>query len=454
MPNQAGSENNEQDFLKVIKNEASYVNSTPSLATTKETLDKSILESEVLLRSLGRSGDLGRIEIVKEKHTPSALVIRSFDDLLQDAKYNYPNEVNFEDIFTGAELKVNHEYILSLNAEFDAVHKLDTLEVIIPAIAGILGGAVDCFFGGFVRNDSGKSIPGSLSAYVEKIFNKALPAEKILELEKLAHVTYDATNNFNTEVFIDTLSPHFHRLLQLGHDPILGFIFGVLDMLRGTMTTIDYKGKFVVQIMECYSDRKAADLFEAIAKVFLHMLSDVNTPAGLPVPFMAIFNKLQFGTIGAEGINISELVKGMYGQGYDFRHFCAMSIPVMITEVIVRVSYFVKRLSEGHSFLEAIPFGLDHQKKPKLATMLFIAHSSSTAINAGKIVFTKNPMDINYPQWISFARYSIKQLKWALMDKPALREKYVADAIDDHWNELSASIDSLWDEFLAIESNQ
>ena len=274
-----------------------------------------------------------------------------------------------------------------------------------------------------------------------------MPAEKILELEKLAHVTFDATNNLNTKVLVETLSPDFHRLLQLGHDPILGFIFGVLDMLRCTMTTIDYQGKFVVQIMECYSDRKAADLFEAIAKVFLHMLSDVNTPAGLPVPFMAIFNKLQFGTIGAEGINISELVKGMYGQGYDFRHFCAMSIPVMITEVIVRVSYFVKRLSEGHAFLEAIPFGLDHQKKPKLATMLFIAHSACTAINAGKIVFTKNPMDINYPQWISFARYSIKQLKWALMDKPALQEKYVTDAIDDHWNELSASIDFLWDEF-------
>ena len=451
MPTDVSSENNEQDFLKVIKNEMTYVNTAPTLATTREALDKSILESGALLRSIGRGGDLDRIEIVKEEHTPSPLVIRSFDDLLKDATANYPNDIDFEDLFTEAELAANHEYILSLSAEFDAVHKLDALEVIIPAVAGILGGAVDCFFGGFVRNDSGKSIPGSLSAYVEKIFNKALPAEKILELEKLAHVTYDATNNLNTEVLIDTLSPHFHRLLQLGHDPILGFIFGVVDMLRGTMTTIDYKGKFVVQIMECYSDRKAATLFEAIAKVFLHMLSDVNTPAGLPVPFMALFSKFQFGHIGVEGLNIAELVKGMYGQGYDFRHFCAMSIPVMITEVIVRVSYFAKRLSEGHSFMEAIPFGLDHQKKPKLATMLFIAHSASTAINAGKIVFTKNPMDINYPQWISFARYSVKQLKWALLEKPALREKYVADAIDGHWNELSASIDVLWDE-LASET--
>ena len=112
------------------------------------------------------------------------------------------------------------------------------------------------------------------------------------------------------------------------------------------MTTIDYKGKFVIQLMEVYSDRKASNLFEAIARVFLHMVSDVNTPAGLPAPFMALFNKLQFGKF-LDHDTIADLVKSMYGQGYDFRHFCSMSIPVMITEVIVRVSYFAKRLYEG-----------------------------------------------------------------------------------------------------------
>ncbi|HEX3017164.1 MAG TPA: hypothetical protein VHP31_04850 [Caproicibacter sp.] len=132
------------------------------------------------------------------------------------------------------------------------------------------------------------------------------------------------------------------------------------------MTTIDYNGKFVVQLMENYSDRKAANLFEAFGKVFIHMLSDVNTPEGLPVPFMTLFNKLQIGSIGEEKLNIAELVKSMYGQGYDFRHFCAMSIPVMIIEVVVRVSYFIKRLAEGHSFSDAIPVGLNHEKRPKL----------------------------------------------------------------------------------------
>ena len=159
---------------------------------------------------------------------------------------------------------------------------------------------------------------------------------------------------------------------------------------------------------------------------------------------MVLFNKLQVNSIGEDKLNISEMVKSMYGQGYDFRHFCTMSIPVMITEVVVRVSYFIKRLSEGYSFNDAIPLGLSHEKKPKLVTMLFIAHSAATAINAGKVILTENPLNINYPQWLMFARYSVNQLKWVLLDKPELRHQYVMGVINDEWDVLSNEINELW----------
>ncbi len=159
-----------------------------------------------------------------------------------------------------------------------------------------------------------------------------------------------------------------------------------------------------------------------------------------------MFNKLQFGKIG-DNDTISELTKSMFYQGYDFRHFCSMSLPVMITEVIVRVSYFAKRLYEGHTFAEAIPIGLNHEKKPKLGTILFIAHSASTAINAGKVAFTENPLNINYAQWLAFARYSVKQLKWTLIDKPNLRQKYVMGVLNEQWDSIYGELDSLWNEF-------
>lgn len=114
-------------------------------------------------------------------------------------------------------------------------------------------------------------------------------------------------------------------------------------------------------------------------------------------------NLLQFGSIGEEEQTIAEIVQGMYYEGYDFIHFCSMSIPAMLVEVIVRLGYSIKRIKEGHEIKDAIPFSLNREKHPKLATMLFIAHAGATAANAGKVYFTHNPVAINYPQWIAFA---------------------------------------------------
>jgi len=461
----------EKDLLKVLKNEIDFAQEALSLASEQKAQgEEHIAETEAFLRSIGYGDALAHVEIKQEPQADRTLVIRSFDDLLQDANERYPEEIGFEDIFSDTELAENRECIRQLNAEFNAVHKLDAVDVIIPAMAGVLGGVIDCFLGGLTKSVTGKDIPGSkpggLNDYVRSLYDKALPKETIKKLEKLAKVPYDALNydnkkNIIVEEMVDGLSSWFHHQVSLGHDPILGFIFGVFDMLHGTVTTLDFKGKFLVQMAHGYSDKKAQNLFQAIATVFIHMLSDVNGSSkaknggrGLPAPFMALFNKLQFGSIGKDEQIIADLVKSMYGQGYDFRHFCAMSIPVMIIEVVVRVSYFIKRLAEGYSFKEAIPFGTNHEKKPKLGTMLFIAHSASTAINAGKIIITENPLDINYPQWMSFARYTVKQLKWAVIDKPELRDQYVMNAINDEWNELAASMDNLWNEYAGGAGNR
>ena len=448
----------EKDVLKVIKNGLTETESIPSLQPTNKQLDNSIASSEALLRSIGRGDKLSEIVIDPKQNAPQVVEVRTFDELLLKANKKYSNDVDFGDILSSQEITEHTAYIEQLNEEFNTVHRLDKVDILIPVVAGILSGAIDCILGGFVKSADGRNVPGTISDFVRKLFDKALPAEKINKLEELAKVPYDALNydnkgNVIINEIVDGLSPIFHHQVSLGHDPILGFIFGIFDMLRGTVTTLDFKGKFLVQAAEGFSDRKAQDLFQSIATVFLHMLSDVNGSSsaknggmGLPVPFMALFSKLQFGKIG-DNDTITELVKSMFYQGYGFRHFCSMSIPVMITEVIVRVSYFAKRLHDGYSFAESIPVGINHIKKPKLGTMLFVAHSASTAINTGKVVFTKNPLNVNYAQWLAFAKYSTKQLKWILADKPNMRHKYVMDIIQGKWDSLYGDLDDLWNEF-------
>lgn len=448
----------EKDILKVIKTEIKYAQETPSLKPVTETLDANISDSEALLKSIGYSEKLQKISMSPATQESKTFIVRSFEELLKNANDKHPEDIYFEDIFTKEELLANTEVIARLNDEFNTIHKLDEIDVIIPAIAGVLSGTIDCILGGFVKGNGNRMVPGSMTEFVNNLFNKALPVDKIEKLESLAKVPYDALNynnkgNVIVQEIVDGLNPMFHHDVALGHDPIFGFVFGVLDMMRGSLTTLDFNGEFLIQFADGYSDRKAQNLFQAIATVFLHLLSDVNGSSsaknggmGLPVPFMALFNKMQFGKIG-DNEAIAELVKSMFYQGYDFRHFCAMSLPVMINEVVVRVAYFAKRLNEGYSFTESIPIGSDHTRKPKLGTMLFIAHSAGTAINAGKVAFTQNPLNINYPQWLSFTRLSIKQLKWSLVEKPTLRDEYVMGILNGEWTALTENIDNLWNEY-------
>ena len=262
----------------------------------------------------------------------------------------------------------------------------------------------------------------------------------------MSKVPYDAQDNRNTTVNVEGLSAYYHRLLSLGHDPLLGFVFGVADILSGRMTTIDKAGKVVSQVMENYADRTEADVFAAIAKQIVHLKSDMTTSMGLPAPLMGLFNLLQFGSVGEYEQTIAEIVQGMYYEGYDFVHFCSMSVSSMLVEVVVRIGYAIKRIKEGVAIKNAIPFSTDREKMPKLGTMLFTAHSAATAINAGKVLFTENPMAINYPQWIAFAKYSYQQLKWGLITKPALRDRYVLDAIDGELQEVYEDIDLLFED--------
>lgn len=227
----------------------------------------------------------------------------------------------------------------------------------------------------------------------------------------------------------------------------MGFVFGVADILTGRMTTIDKNGKIVSQVMENYAERKETDIFVAIAKQIIHFKSDITTSMGLPAPLMSLFNLLQIGSIGEYEQTVAEIVQGMYYEGYDFIHFCAMSIPMMIIEIVIRLGYAFKRIKEGHSVKESIPFSLNREKHPKLETMLFIGHSAAVAVNAGKVVFAKNPLAINYPQWLAFAKYSYSQLKWGIIKKPSLRNAYVSNRINGDFDWILDEIDASFEKF-------
>ena len=433
------------DVLKYHDDELKRIKRT--MPSTSE-LDRRIQESEDLLRMLGYT-DMPK---VPERREPKkVMVVPSWEELCIEAEQAVGTGHALESIFTEAELRRNSREIQMLNADYNQLHHLDKYDVTISAAAGLLGAAVDILLVGIPQKTPDGLKCGTLANYVRDWFDKKFPEEEMEKLanSKVSKVPYDAQDNRNTTVRVEGLSAYYHRLLSLGHDPLLGLIFGVADILNGRMTTIDKTGKIVSQVMENYADRKETDIFAAIAKQIIHFKSDITTSMGLPAPMMGLFNLLQFGEIGEYDQTIAEFVQGMYYEGYDFIHFCTLSIPVMIVEVVTRLGYAFKRIKEGHSIKDSIPFSLNREKHPKLSTMLFIGHSAATAVNARKMYFIKNPMAINYPQWIAFAKYSYKQLKWVLIKKPNARDAYVRGILNERLEEVLEDVNSTFDEISA-----
>ena len=417
----------------------------------RESIDaRGTIDSSIeLLKSLGYGDKVAELLPTGGEQKRKVIVLRDWQDIVSDAEQQVGDSCELEDLFTEEELRENSEAIKLINREFNDLHRLDKYDVGIAALAAIVGAIVDIVLVGIPAKGPDGLEAGPLSDFIRKKFDEAFSPK---EMEKLANskkskVPFDAQDNRNTTEYVEGLSAYYHRLLSLGHDPLLGFIFGVYDIMHGTMTTIDKSGKIVCQVMENYADRKESDIVSAIAKQIIHFKSDITTSMGLPAPLMGLFNLLQFGNIGEEELTVAEIVQGMYYEGFDFIHFCSQSMSVIVIELIVRLGYAIKRIKEGNKVKDSIPISLNRSKHPKLATMLFIGHTGATAVNAGKVYFTKNPMAINYPQWMAFAKYSYKQLRWAVIQKPAMREAYVEGILNSELKVITEETDALFEEF-------
>lgn len=435
----------EQQINDVLKYQDEELKKLKASMPSSSELDRRIQESEDLLRMLGYT----EMPTVPKRTNPrKVMVVPTWESLCAEAEASVGTGHPLESIFTEAELKRNSYEIRMLNAEYNQLHSLDRYDIAISAAAGLLAAAVDILLVGIPQKTPEGLKGGPLANYVRNWFDKKFPEEEMEKLanSKVSKVPYDAQDNRNTTIHVEGLSAYYHRLLSLGHDPLLGLVFGVADILTGRMTTIDKTGKIVSQVMENYADRKESEIFAAIAKQIIHFKSDITTSMGLPAPLMSLFNFLQFGEIGEYDQTIAEIVQGMYYEGYDFIHFCTLSIPVMIVEVVTRIGYAFKRIKEGNSIKASIPFSLNRERHLKLATMLFIGHSAATAVNAGKVYFTQNPMAINYPQWIAFAKYSYKQLKWVLLEKPSARDAYVRGILNEQLTEVFEEVDITFEE--------
>jgi hypothetical protein len=247
-------------------------------------------------------------------------------------------------------------------------------------------------------------------------------------LEKSAKVPFDASHTSATGGLVSGMGARNHRLKSLGHDPLAGFFFGVRDLMRGTGTYLD-NGTFV----QIPTDHDPVGLIEALLTQVTHLLSDVATPSGLPVP---LFNLLQLSAespfvhtkAGVEGkATWAQISQYMYLNGYDLRHFFTMGITPAIVSVVIRGYWLLKSYANG---------GTKEQRQKehaKLTSMLLLGHSiatSGTLVKTG-LIYGMNPLALNYAQILAMGPVTVAWFKAAVE-----RDHRISQALEREWQAL------------------
>lgn len=374
---------------------------------------------------------------------------RDWDDFVRQCA-TYELAQGFDPLAPYDSLLTEEDLDLLKSESYEAQYKWDKTDYIFVGAAGVLASLTDFLLVGIPETmNTGQyagQIGSPITTWLKKYNIKNSDdwfATWAKSLEKICKAPYDRMS-FSDGQKIAGMGGKTHRLQSLGHDPVLGFVFGVLDIMRGTITGFSYDKHLKTHNWihgVSISDQESVGLIEAILKHIGHLISDVGTPMGLPAPFMGLVQGINVGSFGKKDRSVGEIARWMYSKGYDFRHFLVSGITPAVIEIILR-AYIMLRHYSDHEEIgwdEVVVFN-----NPKYRSMLLMAHGIATLGNLGKITLMQgNPLAINYAEWSACISYLIPHMKYLCFDKHRLKIEHLEKINSEGWNQLLNSNDEL-----------
>ena len=362
---------------------------------------------------------------LREMNKKTELTPVNSETIYNEAETAFPGQIALSDILSQNDLAIVDERVAAHIRDFDSRYSLDKWDYAIAGGCGLVAAMLDLLCVKAPAKPTArwsKRVDGVFNRWVQDAFNATLPPELSRELARV-HSIHGADACTVAQLMgapPGTVSPMNHRLRSLAHDPILGFLFGVLDMLDGKCTTIS-NGR--IQRFGTVADPVDGSLFPLLGRMFGHLLSDVNAPSangnrgmGLPAPFMGVLRMFDGIPIGDS--DLGKQVEYMYARGYDFRHFVVTSIPMLIMEVMMRVFYAIKHVkSTGTPLGETLIGTMPGMMNPKFRIMLAIGYGTAAGVNAGKVYISKNILNLNYAAWLGLVWNGFYAVKWVLMER-------------------------------------
>lgn len=324
--------------------------------------------------------------------------------------------------------------------------KMQPMDYIVASLSGGLAAVIDIFLVKIpkdtiiVRNGERLLQEGGYLTEILRsigLDENGKASQWITTLENHFKVPYDKS----VDPDIIGLNPRSHRLHSLAHDPsVAGLIWGIKDIVSGTFSCIDKNGCLVV---EKVTEAGFEKLFTAPILWLGHLLSDVFTKMGIPIPGWSYLQLLQFGSLGEKQRTIAEVARYMYLEGYDLRHLVSMTTTNAVIELIVRLYYHLVCKKRPDDFsLTAEKEYVEVKNKIKLHNMLFVAYSVASCGNIAKLcVYQGNPTAFNLPLWLGMIKESVTQVVIANRNTKCYEEAITNRLImDDNFNQLYSSI--------------
>lgn len=316
--------------------------------------------------------------------------------------------------------------------------KCDKYDYLAAVACGAVGGLIDIILVGSPGNSRLGSWTDSQVDNAVKGFAKLTgwnPREgkegninsAIGFLEKKFKVNYDQRHTGDVgNVF--QMSIKNHHMMSLSHSPdIVGLFFSILNQFTSTSSFIA-EGQLVTiesETFELQGGNFIAKLFCGIANWFGHIMSDIagstgsrggaGRGSGVVIPFYELFQFCKFGKfqVGQDRQDLATIAIRAFQQGYDLRFGLAMAVPVIITDLSIRLIWSLRRYFQfGISLNECIPTS----KHDSLRVMLLFGNGTLCVMNGidagihsggNFLVFF---MRLNLIAWFRFVTLVLKEV--------------------------------------------
>lgn len=441
----------EKDLNKVLKmNQDLSFSVDKKISQQNATLQESISSSEELLKSLGYK--LPNTPVIKGKTVKElakeATKISDYDSLVQKANSLYETDIELEDLLSSEEFQEAYKRIDSIHEEFSRKTSIvNKTDLIFLGIATALQTVKALSFGTIAgKFDYGKSFdPNTRLAHNDKTIESA--HRKANDEFKEKHEQYG--HGYWMNILYQTppyditkgspkigknMEGGYHRIHTLGHDPVLGWLFGTANILTDTITFEDFQTNRVLRkpmiitpkkvsfselITESY-DMIKADKLNLPAAVFAeaqHLKSDEFTKLGLPVPILETITP--------------EFASALYKSNYDALCF---SRDLKIVGVSASISILF-------DMIIGLVHGLFNNKKidknlyeVRTRKILLISNSIASTSNVIQTFITNNPKNLD----IGGLFVTISHLFSDLRFIARIKEEFINNELNkDLQNELS-----------------